>query len=76
MSTQINQTIDTQLVNSLVQVILVLSTAERLLLESKLFGDTLHPQTLEIGKLVKTNLIFDFLYSEPDLCTLTDDEPI
>jgi hypothetical protein len=76
MSTKINQTIDTQLVDSLVRVILVLSTAERLLLENKLFGDTLHPPTLEIGKLVKTNPIFDFLYSEPDLYTLADGEPI
>jgi hypothetical protein len=76
MNTQINQTLNTQLVDSLVQVILALSTAERLFLEDKLFGDTLYPSTLEIGKLVKTNPIFDFLNSEPDLYTLEDGEPI
>jgi hypothetical protein len=76
MNTQINQTLNTQLVDSLVQVILALSTAERLLLENKLFGDTPYSSTSEIAKLVKTNTIFDFLYSEPDLYTLADGEPI
>jgi hypothetical protein len=76
MNTQINQTLNTQLVDSLVQVILALSTAERLLLGNKLFGDTPYSSTSEIAKLAKTNPIFDFLHSEPDLYTLEDGEPI
>jgi hypothetical protein len=76
MNTQINQTINTQLVDSLVQVILALSTAERLLLEDKLFGDTPYPSTSEISKLAETSAIFSFLNSEPDLYTFDDGEPI
>jgi hypothetical protein len=76
MNTQITQTINTQLVDSLVQVILALSTAERLLLEDKLFGDTPYPSTLEIAKLTETSAIFGFLNSEPDLYTLEDGEPV
>jgi hypothetical protein len=76
MTTQINQTLNTQLVDSLVQVILALSIAERILLENKLFGDTPYSSTSEIAKLAKTNTIFDFLHSEPDLYTLEDGEPI
>lgn len=76
MNTQIAQTIDTQLVDSLVQAILALSTAERLLLEDKLFGNTPYPSTSEIAKLTETSAIFGFLNSEPDLYTLEDGEPI
>jgi hypothetical protein len=76
MNIQINQTLNTQLVDSLVQVILALSTAERLLLEDKLFGDTPYPSTSELAELAETSAIFGFLNNEPDLYTLEDGEPI
>jgi hypothetical protein len=76
MNSQINLSINTHLVDSLIQVILALPTAERRLLEDKLFGDTPYPSTSEITRLAETSTIFDFLYSEPDLYTLEDGEPI
>jgi hypothetical protein len=58
---------NTQLVDSLVQIILTLPTAERLLLEDKLFGDIPYPSTAEIVKLAENGEVFDFLHNEPDL---------
>jgi hypothetical protein len=76
MNSQINLTVNTQLVDSLVQIILALPTAERLLLEDKLFGDIPYPSTSEIAKLAENSKTFDFLYSEPDLYTLEDGESV
>jgi hypothetical protein len=67
---------NTQLVDSLVQIILSLPTAERLLLEDKLFADIPYPSASRIAKLAENSKAFDFLHSEPDLYTLEDGEPI
>ncbi len=76
MNSQINLTVNTQLVDSLVQIILSLPTAKRLLLEDKLFGDIRYPSASEITKLAENSKAFNFLHSEPDLYTLEDGEPI
>jgi hypothetical protein len=67
---------NTQLVDSLVQIILSLPTAERLLLEDKLFGDIPYPSASRIAKLAESGKVFNFLHSEPDLYTLEDGELI
>jgi hypothetical protein len=67
---------NTQLVDSLVQIILSLPTAERLLLEDKLFGDIPYPSASRIAKLAESSKAFNFLHSEPDLYTLEDGELI
>ena len=63
-------------VESLIQVILSLSPAERLLLESKLFHENSEPTTLELMQLTQNSGSFNFLRQEPDLYTLEDGEPI
>jgi hypothetical protein len=68
--------VNTQLVDSLVQIILSLPTAERLLLEDKLFGDIPYLSASEIAKLAENSKAFDFLHSELDLYNLEDGEPI
>ncbi|AFY89708.1 MAG: hypothetical protein CLLPBCKN_005227 [Chroococcidiopsis cubana SAG 39.79] len=67
---------NTQLVESLIQVILSLSPEERKLLETKLFWDTSEPTTDEIMKLAHSGGAFEFLADEPDLYSLEDGEPI
>jgi hypothetical protein len=67
---------NTQIIDSLVQIILALPTAERLLLEDKLFGDIPYPSASRIAKLAESSKAFDFLHSEPDLYSLEDGEPI
>lgn len=67
---------NTQLVESLVQVILALPAAERALLEEKLFGNIPYPSTRELVQLAQSGKAFDFLHDEPDLYTLDDGEPI
>lgn len=66
---------NTQLVESLVQVILALPAAERALLEEKLFGIP-YPSTRELAQLAQNGKAFDFLHNEPDLYTQDDGEPI
>ena len=67
---------NTQLVESLVQIINSLSSAERNLLEQKLFSDIPYPSTLELTYLVEKGGAFDFLHDEPDIYTIEDGEPI
>jgi hypothetical protein len=67
---------NTQLVDSLVQVILSLSQQERTLLEKKLFFDSTEPSTQELIQLAQTSDSFDFLRDEPDIYTLKDGEPV
>ncbi len=67
---------NTQLVDSLVQVILSLSKEERTLLENKLFFDTSEPSTQELITIAQSGGSFDFLQNEPDIYTLDDGEPI
>lgn len=67
---------NTQLVESLIQVILSLSPEERKLLETKLFWDSSEPTTHEIMQIAQSGGAFDFLADEPDLYSFEDGEPI
>ncbi len=67
---------NTQLVESLVQVIFALSSDERALLEERLFGELPYPSTPELIHLTGQGQVFEFLKDEPDLYTLNDGEPI
>lgn len=67
--------LNTQLVDSLVQVILSLPTAERTLLEEKLI-QTPYPSLIEIQQLAQISEVFADLAQEPDLYSLEDGEPI
>ncbi len=67
---------NTQLIDSLVQIIRSLSTAEQSVLEEKLFFDTAYPKTFELFTLALQGSSFDFLAEEPDLYSLADGEPI
>lgn len=67
---------NSQLVDSIIQVILSLSTAERAVLEEKLFFDFAYPSTPDISNLALRSNSFDFLAEEPDIYTIEDGEPI
>ena len=71
-----NQLINLQLVESLVQAIRSLSTAEQALLEQKLFSDIPEPSTQELMSLASRGGAFDFLRNEPDTYTIEDGEPV
>jgi len=68
--------INTQLVESLVQVIYALSLEERFLLEEKLFIEMSEISTKEITNLAMVGGSFDFLNDEPDIYSLADGEPV
>ncbi|MBV6624837.1 MAG: hypothetical protein KI793_18240 [Rivularia sp. (in: Bacteria)] len=72
----INEPVNTQLVESLVQVIRSLSPAEQALLQSKLLSDIPYPCTNELTQLIESGGALDFLKDEPDIYTLSDGEPI
>ncbi|MBW4532946.1 MAG: hypothetical protein KME09_03330 [Pleurocapsa minor HA4230-MV1] len=67
---------NTQLVESIYQVIQSLSDEERLLLEQKLFTDLPYPSQKEIISLAEASNVFDFLNDEPDIYSLEDGEPV
>ena len=71
-----SETVNIQLVESLVQAIRSLSPAEQALVEEKLFGDIPYPSTLELMHLADKGGAFDFWHDEPDLYTIEDGEPI
>lgn len=58
---------NTQLVESIYQLIQSLSDEERLLLEEKLYTDLPYPSAQEIISLAEASNTFDFLYHEPDI---------
>ncbi len=62
---------NTQLVESIYQVIQSLSDEERSLLEEKLYTNLPYPSQQEIIALAETSNIFDFLHDEPDLYSLS-----
>lgn len=68
--------VNTQLVETLVQVIHALSSEERYLLEEKLFFEMLEVSTKDMMNLAMVGGSFDFLHDEPDLYTLEDGEPV
>jgi hypothetical protein len=71
---------NTQLIDSLVQVIRALPTAERMALTEQLFldstasvsGDQTYPTTKELTTLALQSGSFNFLAQEPDLYSLED----
>lgn len=67
---------NTQLINSLVQVIHSLSPQEQAALEEKLFFDCDYPPTADIMTLALQSSSFDFLSQEPDLYSLEDGEAL
>jgi len=67
---------NTQLVESLFQVIMSLSPEERTLLEEKLFANIPYPSNSELIQLTQSGGCFDFLNDEPDIYTLEDGETI
>lgn len=67
---------NTQLVESLIQVINSLSLEERTLLEERLFVNPAPPSTTELMNLAQQGGSFAFLQAEADLYTLEDGEPI
>lgn len=67
---------NTQLVDSIVQVILALSPQERLLLEEKLFANLPYPSDPEFLHLAEQGNAFEFLHHEPDLYSMDDGEAI
>jgi hypothetical protein len=71
-----SQSINLQLVESLVEAIRSLSTAEQTLLEQKLFSDIPEPSTQELMHLASKGGAFDFLHNEPDVYTIEDGEPV
>ena len=71
-----SETVNIQLVESLVQAIRSLSPAEQALVEEKLFGDIPYPSTLELMHLADKGGAFNFWHDEPDLYTIEDGEPI
>jgi hypothetical protein len=67
---------NTQLVESIYQVIQSLSEEERLLLEQKLYTNLPYPDKQEIINLAEASNVFNFLKDEPDLYNLDDGEPV
>lgn len=68
--------INTQLVDSIVQVILALSSQEQSLLLDRLIGEIPYPSTAEMLHLADQGGSFDFWQDEPDLYTFNDGEPV
>jgi hypothetical protein len=69
-------TVNTQLVESLVQTIRALPNAEQSLLLQKLLDDIPYPSTLELMHLADKDGSFGFWHEEPDLYSVEDGEPI
>ena len=67
---------NTQLVESIYQVIQSLSDEERSLLEEKLYTNLPYPSQEEIIALAETSNVFDFLNNEPNLYSLEDGEAV
>ena len=67
---------NTQLVESIYQVIQSLSDEERSLLEEKLYTNLPYPSQEEIIALAETSNVFDFLHDEPNIYTLEDGEAV
>ena len=67
---------NTQLVESIYQVIQSLSEDERSLLEEKLYTNLPYPSQEEVIALAETSSVFNFLNNEPDLYSLEDGEAV
>ncbi|MBW4622581.1 MAG: hypothetical protein KME17_24895 [Cyanosarcina radialis HA8281-LM2] len=67
---------NTKLVESIVQIVLSLTTEEQELLTEKLSDFLSEPSTGELVQLAQNGGAFNFLDNEPDLYTLADGEPV
>ena len=67
---------NTQLIESLIQLIHSLSPKERAVLEETLFFDDTYPSTSDLMTVAFHNNSFNFLAEEPDFYTLEDREPM
>jgi hypothetical protein len=79
---------NTQLVNSIIELIESLPQPEQILLTQRLFFDSSlisevntseklnYPCLQEVANLAQTGGSFDFLESEPDLYTIDDGDPV
>ena len=67
---------NTQLIESLVEIIQTLSEEEQLLIKAKLFCNIPYPSIVEITQLAQSGGAFQFLQYEPDMYTIEDGEPI
>ena len=67
---------NTQLIESLAQVIRALPTEERAAVTEQHFFNLTYPTTKELTNLAVRSSSFDFLAQEPDLYSLADGEPI
>jgi len=67
---------NTQLVESIYQVIQSLSDEERSLLQEKLYTGLPYPSKEEIIALAEASNVFNFLHDEPDIYTLDDEEAV
>lgn len=67
---------NTQLVESIIQLIRSLSPEEQAIVEEKLFFDVIYPSTPDIITLALRGGSFEFLNDEPEIYSLTDGEPI
>jgi hypothetical protein len=68
--------VNTQLIESIIQVIRSLSLEEQAILEEKLFFDFADPSTPDLITLALRGNSFEFLNDEPDLYSLDDGDPI
>ena len=73
---KLNNNINTQLVESIYQVIQSFSDEERLLLEQKLFTNLPYPSQKEIISLAEASSVFNFFHDEPDIYSLEDREAV
>ncbi len=72
----VNIPVNTQIVESIIQLIHSLPRAERELLEQRLLGELPELTTQELMYLVEKGGSFDFWHDEPDIYTIEDGEPI
>ena len=67
---------NTQLIESVIQLIRSLSLEEQAIVEERLFFDFAYPSTPDLITLALQGGSFEFLNDEPDLYSLTDGELI
>lgn len=72
----IQSTVNTQLVDAIIQMISALSKEEQTVIAQKLLTELSEPSGAEIMRLSMQGNSFQFLEDEPNLYTVEDGEPI
>jgi hypothetical protein len=75
-SETISNSVNTQMVESILQLIHSLPHAERNLLEQRLFAELPELTTEELMQLSEKGGSFDFWHNEPEIYTFEDGEPV